>query len=43
MKRYVKCPDCDYVFRTSSEDVAQCSVSNGCGSRFKVKENEVAV
>lgn len=39
----VKCPDCEYVFKTSSDDETQCSVSNGCGIRFNVDENEVAV
>ena len=42
-RKYVKCPECGYVFRTASNETAQCSVSNGCGFRFPIKENEVIV
>ena len=37
----VKCPHCDYYFKTQSIEYAQCSASNGCGKRFQVKGNMI--
>lgn len=41
MKTHVKCPFCQYKFKTRHLLVTQCSKSGGgCGKSFPVKENE---